>query len=400
MITDILDTIAMIEESDDVMQLALDVEDGNIDPKNKKILKLLKKYNIEEKDINNELNLVFCNFCNKYHPNTFVKEVFNYDQIEYVCKDCLKELYVKCDDCGSYELKTRVSKLNNKLICYTCKIEKYGQCEKCGNAIILENKNIFKDKHYCEECHNKMVKYWKPLHSYDYKPDNFYKTKTDSDNEEIPMYMGIEIEFNNLRRTEDVCTNNLMYFKKDGTLDSGMECVSHPCTLNYHKNKMEWNKTLRSIIRAGGRSHNDGNCGLHVHINRDYFTAEEIERIQLFVELNRQSFIKISRRRNWERMCCAKSREDVNVSQIKEDIKYRDDERYVAINNTNRNTVEFRFFRGTLKYPSFMSSLNIIDSLIRYIKKTNENELSFSAFLNYSIEKYPELKKYYTERGL
>ena len=50
-----------------------------------------------------------------------------------------------------------------------------------------------------------------------------------------------------------------------------------------------------------------------------------------------------------------------------QDYKY---DRYQAINLTNRHTVEFRIFRGTLKYTTILASIQWIDTLIHYCKKT------------------------------
>jgi len=50
--------------------------------------------------------------------------------------------------------------------------------------------------------------------------------------------------------------------------------------------------------------------------------------------------------------------------------------RYQAVNFENRNTVEFRLFRGTLNYTTFMATLEIVDALVHWA-----NQLSISDIL-------------------
>ncbi len=59
-----------------------------------------------------------------------------------------------------------------------------------------------------------------------------------------------------------------IYIKSDGSLDDGMEIVSHPMTLDFHK-QFCWKEIMRKAISLGYRSHQTGTCGLHIHVNRD-----------------------------------------------------------------------------------------------------------------------------------
>lgn len=78
--------------------------------------------------------------------------------------------------------------------------------------------------------------------------------------------------------------------------------------------------------------------------------------------------------------------------------------RYVAVNLLNRSTVEIRMFRGTLKYNTFVATLQIVDKIVDIaINLTDEeiDNLSWSEFVStLDKEKYSQLIQYLKERNL
>ena len=46
-----------------------------------------------------------------------------------------------------------------------------------------------------------------------------------------------------------------IYIKSDGSLEDGFEIVSHPMTLEYHTEEMNWKEVLREAVSMGYRSH-------------------------------------------------------------------------------------------------------------------------------------------------
>ena len=74
----------------------------------------------------------------------------------------------------------------------------------------------------------------------------------------------------------------------------------------------------------------------------------------------------------------------------------------IAVNLTNANTIEFRLFRGTLRYNSFIAALQLIDRICAVAICLNDEELkrlSWSTFVG-GCEQYPELVQYLKERRL
>lgn len=110
-------------------------------------------------------------------------------------------------------------------------------------------------------------------------------------------FYGVELEIDGAGRYDDNAEkiydtanvqNEVLYIKSDGSLDEGMELVSHPCSIDFHRKKFPWEDIVRKALSLGYRSHNTSTCGLHVHIGRkqlgySYEEQEEvISRIMFF----------------------------------------------------------------------------------------------------------------------
>ncbi len=134
-----------------------------------------------------------------------------------------------------------------------------------------------------------------------------------------------------------------------------MELVTHPMSLDYHKNFC-WNEIMKKAIYLGYRSHQTSTCGLHIHVNRSSFgdSCEEqdevISRILYFVENHWNELLKFSRRSEYAMNRWASRYGYENYARaILDKAKKRNNGRYAAVNLMNYATIEFRVFRGTLK---------------------------------------------------
>ena len=75
------------------------------------------------------------------------------------------------------------------------------------------------------------------------------------------------------------------------------------------------------------------------------------------------------------------------------------------MNLWNTNTIEFRIFRGTLKYSTFIATLQFVDGLCKIAKNTTDEEwfnMDFSMVVNRIIAEfnYTELKDYCEDREI
>ena len=74
---------------------------------------------------------------------------------------------------------------------------------------------------------------------------------------------------------------------------------------------------------------------------------------------------------------------------------------YTSVNLTNKNTIEFRIFRGTLKYNTLIATLQLLDRICDVALFMSDEELkamSWTTFVSGCTQ--PELVQYLKERRL
>lgn len=182
-------------------------------------------------------------------------------------------------------------------------------------------------------------------------------------------------------------------------------------TLDYHTRKMDWLGIFNKAVSLGYRSHQTQTCGLHVHVGRSAFgkTHDEqedvIARIVHFTELHWNEILKFTRRtetniNRWaSRYGIATTAKDTYKNAKEKHLG-----RYVAVNLENYHTIEFRIFRGTLRYKTFIATLQLVDEICRLAIIMNDKDMenmSWSEFvLNISKEDKPELIEYLKSKRL
>lgn len=203
--------------------------------------------------------------------------------------------------------------------------------------------------------------------------------------------------------------NEYLYCKHDSSLTDGFELVTHPMSLTYHCRDMPWQDMMRAAIRMGYRSHQTDTCGLHVHISRDAFgdTEEEqdaaIARLLYFFEKHWEELLKFSRRtayqmEQWAARYGYKDRPKEILDHAK---KGYSKGRYSSINLQNRATIEFRIFRGTLKYNTLIATLQFIDLLCDLAITMTDQQMQNLSWTTFAAScQQPELVQYLKERRL
>ena len=164
---------------------------------------------------------------------------------------------------------------------------------------------------------------------------------------------------------------------------------------------------MHHAVFLGYRSHQTSTCGLHIHVNRDSFSdsyevqEEAISRILYFVEQHWNEMLKFSRRTEYNMNRWAARYGYENSPKAIMDKAKKNCGRYVAVNLCNYHTIEFRLFRGTLKYNTFIATLELVNRICEVACLTTDEEiakLSWSGFVAGLTE--PELIQYLKERNL
>jgi hypothetical protein len=151
------------------------------------------------------------------------------------------------------------------------------------------------------------------------------------------------------------------YFERDGSIGEGFEIVTQPAGLDIHRAKFDAFLN-NDEAKQGLRSHEGGSCGLHVHVGKQYVTQSQIYRIQSFLnDVRNESLIRAIARR----YASGYSKFKPEMAKFTAHNKNTGD-RYEALNVTGRETIEFRIFRGSLRYESVIAALEFVNAVLTF----------------------------------
>lgn len=281
------------------------------------------------------------------------------------------------------------------------------------------------------------------------------------DGRKLPLLMGLELEVEatGLSSPEGVAHKWLKMMgivqigdkkhrycatEHDGSLSNGFECVTGYTGLDVHALALLPLKD--KPFRDSLRSHETTTCGLHVHIDRMNMTPLHAYKLNLFVNdaKNQKLMYAIARRYNHDRYAAMapkegdakimgdyvrrlresvpsvslaratakgvaglKARRDYSAlmrSRYKDIIGSANGSRYQAVNFANRNTVEYRLFRGSLRYETIMACLEFTRASWLFAYQLSKSEMTTEAFLKFICEpaNRPDtkfLREYLTLKG-
>lgn len=368
---------------------------------------------------------IYCDICCEYHYSENVHET---NDGHFICNDCLNDsdIYRVCNDCGTvFNIESEgIYDHDGNYVCSNCADGNYFFCDGCEEYYSYDESDAHdtEDCIYCDNCYEEYEDNndGDELNNYSYKPElKIFTTGHEKDNE---LYCGFELETeegsNGIYRN-DMCKilnkeinkdGTFIYFKSDGSLNNGIEVVSHAFTWEYLKeNEDKFKKMLQLLSDNGYKSHDTSTCGLHIHINKKYFgnTREEqdknINKLILFFEYFKEQIKKFSRRTDFhycnflsDKNRITDKKQICNIEKIKDLKQYTG--RYVTVNIENNNTVEIRVFKGTLKDTSFLASLEFVFNVARVIKENSIGKITFSKVVNFAGSTY--IKDYCKERGI
>ena len=349
-----------------------------------------------------------CDCCHHEHP---MSELRTFDG-QNLCVSCRDSRTVLCDRCGDRIWTDDDFGEGGLSLCERCR-EDYGYCQDCGRLIPYDQMHYLNDDDddgYCERCYY--------AHGCESIINSYYFKPTPIFYGEGSRFFGVELEIDGggeigskasqLLKIANADGPEFLYVKHDGSLHNGMELVSYPMTMIFHQQEMPWQSILREAVRLGYTSHQARTCGLHVHVNRTAFgeTEEEqevvIARILFFVENHWNELLRFSRRTRsqMEQWAARYGRKD-DPKAVLDHAKRHEFERYKCVNLTNAQTIEFRMFRGTLKWNSFLATLQMVDRICDvalYLSDQEVQDLTWTDFAASCTQ--PELVQYLKERRL
>ena len=266
--------------------------------------------------------------------------------IEGVCPTCESERYSTCPECRQTRAnRDFVTLEGGRSICRACANTIACRCDECGRWHLIDEASHITDRH------------------------------GDGDAAAARILQ----EFG----------SDWLYFKRDGSLDDGVELVTHPISpavMMSDEVRGMWARISEIALEEGLRSHDTRTCGLHVHVNRDYFgkgaLAQEMAELKLNTIADRffEPLTIFSRRNRdllhrWAKRPMLPRTEDGWRKRAKccHDMSCTD--RYRAVNVTNEATIEFRLFRGTLKVDTLMATFQFVSGLCAVAKASSVGKL-------------------------
>ena len=331
---------------------------------------------------------------------------------EIMCDSCFETNVIYCDNCERPMWRDSAEGDGRITICQSCYDHCYTTCEDCGRLIHTDNEAIYDDENdypYCRECYDKLTN--QAIKSYNYKPEPMFYGSGD-------FYFGVELEIDKGGEDQENAREILApadgkaYGKHDGSIYNGFEIVSHPMSLDYHRSEMPWQDIMDTALGLDYKSHNTETCGLHVHVNRDGFgeTYEErdaaIGRVVYFVEKHWSELVKFSRRKeaNLNRWAARYATISNTSTETYAKAKGKCMGRYVAVNLQNCETIEFRIFRGTLRYKTFIATLQLVAHICKLAAVMFDEDFEKMSWLDFVMtvdtDDMPELIEYLKAKRL
>ena len=384
-------------------------------------------HTVESTDNNTTYNL--CDVCYSY---------LTYDSPQCICTHCERVLSVNEGETTSFD--SGASEGNWCESCmdsysYTCDVcsdiydrDNGSYCEHCEACDACGDYCLERHQENCDEYQQEENGSSGRLQNYSFTPYLVFHGDTRAGQ---ALFMGVELEVDRHRRGEvgypniesfldearriltpiqriqNVDDMGLLYFKEDGSLRNGVEIVSNPATLDFHMDTMPWRGIMEIAKDNRLYGHNTDTAGLHIHVSRtglginkaeqEYTLAKLVMLMwRLWPELFAFSRRTESTMSNWavpnhmyvpgvrscdciDKMCnhCMSNLAYDLIKRGNESVSKFTQQKYTAVNTRPRDTLEFRLWRSTLRYETFMATMQLTKLLIDMSREFDITHLGY-----------------------
>lgn len=312
----------------------------------------------------------------------------------------------RCRYCRAYiHNANREDHERHCLICNTCfdcmQTREHNTCGTCGTCGTFSECSHGACNHssccydICRDCHNCIDHCTCPgRHSYVQGYSSHKYPVARPSEALVPssfLYLGVELETEvqqdrgkrALNLASEAIYNQFKDYilqKEDGSLSHGIELVTGKLSLKEHQKL--WPQVCDVCVDNHLRSWKHRTTGLHVHMNRAFFTPLTIGKLLCFVNSdNRETsknIVKLAGRNSdyGER---AKKYLKNTVQAINHSRN-----RYEAVNLTNDHTIEIRIFKGTLKATRVLACIEFCHAAAYYVTQCSIKDMeSWTGFMMY-----------------
>lgn len=320
-----------------------------------------------------------------------------------------------CDDCNWLELDDdgHWAHDGNEHICDCCTSDNYTWSD-IQDTYITNEEYEEEQEQEDEEDDSVIGEYHSSKRILSRIPSSFDDRKT-------PVLMGLELEMevrsgdyddrrdlaqdliNAVGTTPD--GSRYCALESDGSLHHGFEMVTGWTGLDIHAKQLQH---FKNPIR-GLKSHDTSTCGLHVHICKKGMSLFHAVKMVLFInDSGNQRLVRSLARRDSSRYSQVKNKkagyEWLKNAKSENSLRYLNADRYEALNFQNERTVEFRMFKGTLRYATIMACLEFTYATWFFCRDTGTNQLTTENFLEFicraeNLGDTKFLRQYLTEKN-
>lgn len=367
-------------------------------------------------------NIVRCDYSGYYLDKDEVRELYDGDKCAKNLAIAFNDEYYYIGQCSQHYLRDRDGDTS-----YIWAPDTYWDerpyCEACGSYIEYDSDYNYEQGccYWCEDTEEEDSIIEDYSESHDHSPIFFgdYKGAFAGLGFELEVDCSSSVSYKNEETARDLCGEcgleyNEMRYAYDGSLNYGFECISQPHTVKaFWDNQDKWRKMLGYLSSAGYKSHDAGTCGLHVHVSRQMFgkTRSEqdraIAKVYAFFDDNWEDLVKISRRRDFG--YCEKNRlnyeQEIDNTHTKYEKWHKTMNKsnamghYVALNNRNYHTFEYRLGRGTLNAWSFFSWIDLVITITKNARRVSIDKVTSNDLLSWLGGIKESTAKYIYKRG-
>jgi hypothetical protein len=237
-----------------------------------------------------------CADCGDYYSDRMI--CYDTDEDTLICSHCADTNWSSCDDCNQFTRNAHTAD-SERTICQDC-ISDYAFCDACDTY-----------PHESYNCDN----YDEDESSSCIRP---YSSRVENDKswgtpiakghylrkKQARLFMGTELEVEarkdaskyDLAKEVLEATEHGVYCCEDGSLSNGFEIKTAP--QNLEETKEIFNQILGMPHIAQLRSHDGGNCGLHINLSREGLSQMQQAKLMFFYNsaVNKKFLLLICRR--------------------------------------------------------------------------------------------------------
>jgi hypothetical protein len=312
-----------------------------------------------------------CEDCNEWESNDLGRETYGGN--DFVCRDCLDSNYTFLDRYDAYVESDRTADALD---------------EDGDSCTIYDNDDQFRWSDEADSYVHRNYRDDRVISGYHANKGNYYPISSEWSTRN-KRFFGIELEVEVAQGDREDAASAIneavnggtvgekVFFEHDGSLSNGFEIITQPMGLDSQTELWKW---LKTDLKKGLLSHKTSTCGLHIHVSRDSLTRLQLSKMVFFVNApENQELIETIARRYSVRFALINKKKLGNA--------YKDDyrNRYQAINIEGRETVEFRIFKGTLKYESMMAALEFTNALVNFCNDSSGSgfQLTTPSFMSF-----------------